>query len=643
MGSEAWRHFQQFAKNHLPPEENEFCQRWMLRGDQKLAEFGMVLGLIFYSLTLMVVPLIANRYNSDQLFVLFASFALAHALWLTFLRKTKVSSRFVLWVLSAALVGVLAYFQRSGVFLSMQFTPDEIAISCTSIMAIVVYLILLMPYSRLSVVVPTAIAYGACIIWSVDPMGFSVKWSAIVVLTVSFTLGLQIAKNLYRWQEARREFAALAKIAFIEREQMQLTVAIAEQKAKESQARYEAMARTTRMLAHDIRKPFSMVRALTRMLETVKDPSKVMDMVKAFDSETSKSIESVDGMINDILAISDHPQLTRVDTAVESLIEVALIEAFRDRNDAATTFSFDWSHRTLLNVDALKVSRGIGNIVNNAAKAVAGKGAIWFSSRDIVVEDHPFIELCIGNNGEPLPTGDPNKLFDAFFSSETNTKSLGLGLAIAQRFIDAHGGSIRASSLPEIGTRFWLTLPASSKHRGPAVTLPSCAAEITLEWAELANNLESIDSTTNNREVEGRVESTPLRDPFRLLLIEDEVLYADAVKSQIQHLLDSGGVALDAVRTSAHAYELCAQYDYQLILCDIDLGADSENGFTIVRKLRSSGCAAYIAMHSNRITKADAKMAIQAGADIHLPKPIGRAQLARLMAAISNDKFHVAG
>jgi hypothetical protein len=69
--------------------------------------------------------------------------------------------------------------------------------------------------------------------------------------------------------------------------------------------------------------------------------------------------------------------------------------------------------------------------------------------------------VVIADRGTGLPPGDPQKLFEPFFSTK-KSGGTGLGLAISRDIIRRHGGDIRLSPRPEGGVEAIVTLPAAA-------------------------------------------------------------------------------------------------------------------------------------------------------------------------------------
>jgi two-component system sensor histidine kinase PilS (NtrC family) len=64
----------------------------------------------------------------------------------------------------------------------------------------------------------------------------------------------------------------------------------------------------------------------------------------------------------------------------------------------------------------------------------------------------------VADNGPGLPEGAVERMFNPFYT--TRQTGCGLGLAMVQRIVDAHGGRVDAASMDAGGARFVLTLPA---------------------------------------------------------------------------------------------------------------------------------------------------------------------------------------
>ena len=69
----------------------------------------------------------------------------------------------------------------------------------------------------------------------------------------------------------------------------------------------------------------------------------------------------------------------------------------------------------------------------------------------------PFVEIGIRDTGPGMSGDIKAKIFEPFFS--TKEEGIGLGLPIAQRIVEEHGGEIRVESSPGEGTIFTVVLP----------------------------------------------------------------------------------------------------------------------------------------------------------------------------------------
>jgi two-component system sensor histidine kinase KdpD len=112
-------------------------------------------------------------------------------------------------------------------------------------------------------------------------------------------------------------------------------------------------------------------------------------------------------------------------------------------------------------VDATLIVQVFVNLFDNIAKYTpagtrASVSAVADSARELV-------RVVVDDDGPGLPAGDPARLFDKFQrgSDEGTVVGVGLGLAICQAIVRAHGGEIEAQRRDSGGARFVFTLPAT--------------------------------------------------------------------------------------------------------------------------------------------------------------------------------------
>lgn len=225
-----------------------------------------------------------------------------------------------------------------------------------------------------------------------------------------------------------------------------------------------AVGQAAQMLAHDVRRPFSVLLSGIRMLGATQDPGDLRRGLVRLGAEVERSVAKVNTMITDVVASAGPLTVPRRESiGLEVLFETAVAEVFRGvRDHGAITVSKDLGHTRPLSVDAVQVGRVFANILQNAVQAMKGRGSIWLSTRDAGDE----VEIVIGNDGSAIPRASWEQVFEAFYTSGKRGGT-GLGLAIARKVVAAHGGSIVCRSGDD-DVEFVMTLPATAAAAAPA-------------------------------------------------------------------------------------------------------------------------------------------------------------------------------
>jgi len=119
------------------------------------------------------------------------------------------------------------------------------------------------------------------------------------------------------------------------------------------------------------------------------------------------------------------------------------------------------SPELLIRADSGHLKQVLINLVRNAGEAIDGAGAVTLRARATRAalggRETDVVILEVSDTGKGIPPEVEKRLFDPFFSTkETGT---GLGLPIAARIVEKHGGSLQYQTRPGHGTTFGVVLP----------------------------------------------------------------------------------------------------------------------------------------------------------------------------------------
>lgn len=211
-------------------------------------------------------------------------------------------------------------------------------------------------------------------------------------------------------------------------------------------------------IAHELRTPLSNL--LTHTQVTLTRPRPIEDYREALHSNLEE-LQWMAQLVNDMLylAKADHGLLTPKRELLDLAEEVdVLLEFFAPlAEDARVTLSRDGSAQLLGDRNMLR--RALSNLLDNALRFTPADGQV----RVRIIDRSADLSLMIENTGKGISAELLPRLFDRFYRAdparqEGSSEHAGLGLAITQSIVRAHGGQIRCES--DIGwTRFVIELP----------------------------------------------------------------------------------------------------------------------------------------------------------------------------------------
>ena len=211
-------------------------------------------------------------------------------------------------------------------------------------------------------------------------------------------------------------------------------------------------------IAHELRTPLSNL--LTHTQVTLTRPRPIEDYREALHSNLEE-LQWMAQLVNDMLylAKADHGLLMPKREALELAEEAdVLLEFFAPlAEDAQVKLSRDGTAR--MQGDRSMLRRALSNLLDNALRFTPGGGEV----RVKIIEQPTGLSLTVENSGEVISEDLLPRLFDRFYRAdparrEGSSEHAGLGLAITQSIIRAHGGQIHCES-DKGWTRFVIELP----------------------------------------------------------------------------------------------------------------------------------------------------------------------------------------
>jgi PAS domain S-box-containing protein len=203
------------------------------------------------------------------------------------------------------------------------------------------------------------------------------------------------------------------------------------------------------VVAHEVKNPIAGIRGAlqviaSRMAPDQRDRAVIGDIVARLDA--------LNGIVQDLLLYSRPRQVRREPVDVRRLIESTADLLRRDPAFAGTKIELH-GEPPPASVDSEQLRIAIQNLLMNAAQAMGGRGAI-----EVAIEDcDDTCRIAIRDYGPGMPAEVREKAFDAFFT--TKHRGTGLGLPIARRIVDAHGGEIAIAAAEGGGTVATIALP----------------------------------------------------------------------------------------------------------------------------------------------------------------------------------------
>jgi len=215
----------------------------------------------------------------------------------------------------------------------------------------------------------------------------------------------------------------------------------------------------TRALVHELKTPITPVLAATELLlEETKDERSVK-LVQSIDRSASNLNRRIDELVDLIRGETDMLPLNLEPTDVVSLIRDIGYEMIPVASRDGYSLTVDLpSSNLVISADGDRLRQVIQNLLNNAFKFTPQGGEITLRTR----EDGANLVVEVQDTGPGINEEDQERIFDPYYrrvEDRERLSGLGLGLALAKRLVELHGGQIWVKSKRGQGSTFGFSLP----------------------------------------------------------------------------------------------------------------------------------------------------------------------------------------
>ncbi|MFB9288735.1 MEDS domain-containing protein [Pseudoduganella plicata] len=344
------------------------------------------------------------------------------------------------------------------------------------------------------------------------------------------------------------------------------------------------------MLGHELRNPLAPIRTAAEVIGSLAPAGSPIAASSAIlDRQVGHLTRLVDDLLDVARITQGHIQLNMKETSLADIIDMAVEQARPLIDQRGHSLAVALPGRAVrVNADATRLAQVFGNLLHNAAKYTPNGGEVGIATRIL----GNMATITVTDTGAGIPSGMLDAVFGLFTqlprSLDRSDGGLGIGLTLARRIVELHGGTIAAhSDGPDQGSSFTVQLGLVEPTRTSAPSLPAP---------------DRAAAGTSGR---------------RILLVDDN---ADA-RELMATLLSLHGHDVTTAEDGEGALAAAQRCDPEVVM--LDIGLPGIDGYEVARRLRAmpaTACAMLIAL-TGYGQPSDLQAATAAGFDDHILKP----------------------
>lgn len=208
-------------------------------------------------------------------------------------------------------------------------------------------------------------------------------------------------------------------------------------------------------LAHEVRTPITAIRGALEILATRAKPA---TPEAEFTGVATRELSRLHDLLEEFLAYARPSPPMRVPTKIRSLVgQVEALLSAESHKQSVTLLTHFADDGDVI-ADPAQITQVLVNLLMNAVQASPPGGTVTVA----VDQREHVVELTVRDEGPGLPPEVASRVFEPFFT--TKAKGTGLGLAVSQRIVAAHHGTITLEPGTPMGTIARVRLPRAGRE-----------------------------------------------------------------------------------------------------------------------------------------------------------------------------------
>ena len=396
------------------------------------------------------------------------------------------------------------------------------------------------------------------------------------------------------------------------------------QKHKHAEEMNDAKLRFFIDLSHEIRTPMTLITSPLQQLMT-EDENPHRNAIYATIKRNAERILHIVNQIMDIRKIDKgqmRMQMQETDM-VKMVNEISSLFAYTAENKHINLqFVHNGIEELEAWVDRTAMDKVMMNLLSNAIKFTHNGGNITIE----LTHDEKQLQLCVSDDGIPIPEGQLEKIFERFYQPKENVKpGTGVGLDLTRSLVELQHGTIHAENLPDgKGCKFVVCLPLGKAHLN---------ADEILETKEAVHHIVQKEVVSQVEDIENAPPSLKIGKKQTIVVAEDD----DEIRQYLEQSL-SETFRVIACQDGSEALPIIQRELPQLVITDIMM--PKMNGHELCTKIKSNIRTNDIPviMLSAKTMDNDVLEGLELGADEYVPKPFNMEILQRTIINLINTR-----